>query len=262
MHLETILAQATAPGSSGAAAAAATGDSLTIKNSKGAAKIICIVGDSQADGWLQVIKPSGHDTTRGFRAVVDPLNIANLLPAGLGLTAQPQELLSVTLAGSATAGDVESAVLLVHYEDLPGVSGRFIDFEALLARADMGKMNTIQQTLTGAAAGYTGKDLITAGSNLLLANRDYAVLGITTNIACAGVCLSGPDTGYQRCTVPGAVGDGDFGRDYFAALARQFGMPLIPVINSGNRAATYLEFIQNEDNISPQVSLMLALLEN
>jgi len=261
MHLETILAQATAPGSSGAAAAAATGDSLTIKNSLSEAQIVCVVGKSQLDGWLQVIKPSGHDTTRGFRAVVDPANIANLFAAGLGLGVRPQELLSVTLAGSGTAGDVESAVMLVHYQDLPGVSGRYIDFEELRSRADMGKLNTIQATLTGSAAGYTGKELITAESNLLQANRDYAVLGITTNIPCAGICISGPDTGYQRATVPGAVGDGDFGRDFFCSLSRAMGLPLIPVINSGNKESTYLEFIQDENNISPQVSVMLALLD-
>lgn len=261
MHLETILAQATAPGSSGAAAAAATGDSLTIKNSLTAAMIVSLWGKSQSDGWMQIVKPSGHDTTRGFRAVVDPANVANLLSGGLGLVVEPQELLSMTLAGSATAGDVESGVLLVHYKDLPGVSGRFIDFEELRQRSDMSKLNTIQATLTGAAAGYTGKELITSESNLLRANRDYAVLGITTNIPCAGVCISGPDTGYQRCTVPGAVGDGDFGRDFFCSLARAFDLPLIPVINSGNKESTYLEFIQDENNVSPQVSVMLALLD-
>jgi len=261
MHLETILAQATAPGASGAAAAAATGDSLTIKNSTSEAMMVGIWGKSQSDGWLQIIKPSGHDTTRGFRAVVDPANVANLLAGGLALGVRPQELLSVTLAGSATAGDVESAIMLVHYKDLPGVQGRYIDFEELRNRADMGKLNTIQATLTGAAAGYTGKALITAASNLLQANRDYAVLGITTNIPCGGVCISGPDTGYQRATVPGAVGDGDFGRDFFCSLARAFEMPMIPVINSGNKESTYLEFIQDENNVSPQVSVMLALLD-
>jgi hypothetical protein len=261
MHLETILAQATAPGASGAAAAAATGDSLTIKNSLSQAMMISVVGKSQADGFLQIIKPSGHDTTRGFRAVVDPANVANLLPAGIPFNVRPQELLSVTLAGSATAGDVESAVMLVLYKDLPGVNARYIDFAELLERADMGKLLTIQATLTGAAAGYTGKALITASSNLLQANRDYAVMGITTNIPCAGVCISGPDTGYQRATVPGAVGDGDFGRDFFCSLARAFDMPLIPVINSGNKESTNLEFIQDENNVSPQVSVMLALLD-
>ena len=262
MHLELITAFTTAAGTSGAAAAAVTGDSLTIKNSKGAASIVALWNQNQADGWVQLVKPSGHDTTRGLRQVVDSANVMNLLAAGIPLDAEPQELLSVTIAGSATGGDVENCMMQVLYEDLPGVQGRFIDWPELMKRANMMKLSTIQATLTGAAAGYTGSELITAESDLLQANKDYAVLGITTNIACGAVYISGPDTAYQKCAVPGGVSEADYGRDWFCSLSRAMNMPLIPVINSGNKASTYFGFVQNENNISPQVSMLLALLED
>ena len=127
-------------------------------------------------------------------------------------------------------------------------------------RVEMLKLTTIQATLTGAAAGYTGSELITAESDLLQANRDYAVLGITSNVPCGSVFIVGPDTGYQKAAVPGGVSEADYGRDWFCALARSFGLPLIPVINSGNKASTFLGFTQNENNISPQVSVCLGLL--
>jgi hypothetical protein len=260
MHLELITAFTTAAGASGAAAAAVTGDSLTIKNSQSPAKIVAAWAQNQADGWMQIIKPSGHDTTRGFRAVVDGANIMNLLAAGTPLMVEPQELLSLAIAGSATSGDIENLMLQVWYDDLPGVQGRFIGWDELMTRADFGKLNTVEATLSGAAAGYTGAALINASSDLLRANRDYAVLGITTNIPVGAVFVQGPDTAYQKAAVPGGVSEADYGRDWFCSLARAFNGAHIPVINSGNKNSTYFGFVQNENNVSPQVSMNLALL--
>lgn len=259
MHTELITATTTAAGASGAAAAAATGDSLTIKNSKGSAYILQVWTHFQADGFWQLITPTSHDTTRGFRAVIENGNIDNILPDGISLEVQPQELLSITHAGSATAGDVELSCMLVHYPDLPGVSGRYLRFNELLRRAE--SLTTLQATITGAAAGYTGGELITSESDLLRANRDYAILGMTTNVPCAALTITGPDTGYTRMGVPGQATDTDAGRDYFCALSRKFDLPLIPIINSGNKASTTIGILQNENNVSPQVSLILALLK-
>lgn len=261
MHLELLTTTTTAAGTGGAAAAAATGDSLTIKNSKGPATLLAVWTHFQADGYLQIVKPSGHDTTRGFRAVIDSGTITNLLPAGIGLELMPQELLQVTHAGSGTAGDVDLAHFLIQYDDLPGVSSRLIKWAQLQSRADFKKLVTVQATLTGAAAGYTGTELLTAESDLLQANQDYAVLGITTNVACGSVWIQGPDTGYQRIAAPGNVEEQETGRDWFCQLARAFDMPLIPVINSGNKASTNIGFTQNENNVNPSVSLTLALLK-
>lgn len=259
MHLELITAQATQP-NTGAAATAATGDSLTVKNSKGRAHILAMWVMLQADGFLQISKPSGHDTTRGWRQVCDTGSIMNLLPNGVPLDIEPQELLSVTIAGSNTSGDVDTACLQVLYEDLPGVNSRLIDWPTLQRKAETLKLNTIQATLAGTAAGYTGSELITAESDLLQANRDYAVLGITTSTPVASVFIVGPDTGYQRAAVPGGVSEADYGRDWFCALSRAYGQPTIPVINSGNKASTYFGFVQNENNVSPVISMSLALL--
>jgi hypothetical protein len=261
MHLELISVGATAPGSSGAAAAPYGQDSLTIKNSLTAGMILAIWAQQQADGFVQITKPSGHDTTRGWRQVVDAATISNLLAGGFSLDVEPQELLSVLIAGSATGGVVENAFMQVLYEDLPGVNSRMIGWEEAMERTEWSKLLTIQCTLTGAAAGYTGEELITAESDLLMANRDYAVLGMTTNVEVGALYIYGPDTGYQRAAVPGGISEADYGRDWFCSLARAYGMPLIPVINSGNKQSTRIGFVQNENNVSPEVSISLALLD-
>jgi hypothetical protein len=257
MHLETISFAATQP-NTGAAAAALTGDSLTIKNSKGTASIIAWWPWQQVDGYQQMITPTAHDTTRGVRFVSEANEITSFLPAGIPLEVQPQELMSIQIAGSNTAGDVELGVMLVRYDDLPGVTSRMIGYGDLLRRVE--KLTTLQVTLTGAATGYTGEELITAESDLLHANRDYAVLGFLTNVPCAGIYLKGPDTGYQRVTCPGGSLDPDEAREWFCWLSRTQGKPHIPIFNSGNKASTYVGFIQNENNISPVISMTLALL--
>ncbi len=258
MHLEAIAYSATAPGA-GAPAAAVTGDSLVIKNSKGPAKILAAWGRQQVEGFQQFSFPSGHDTTRGYRVNVEAGLPQQLLCTGIGMEVQPQELVSITIAGSAVAGDVEQGLLMMHYDDLPGVDGRFITWEQVKSRAQL--HTTVSATLTGTAAGWTGSELITAESDLLRANRDYAVLGATTNTLCAAVAISGPDTAYQRCPVPGNPDTSQELQDWFSYIARAYGRPMIPVINSGNKASTFISFLQNEDNITPLVTLYLALLK-
>jgi hypothetical protein len=257
MHTELLSYSATQP-NTGLAAAAVTGDSLVVKNSRSKASALAIWGSQQVDGWQQIITPSAHDTTRGLRLVVDLSESAPLLPWGVSLDLQPQETISITIAGSNVAGDVELGCMLIHYPDLPGVSSRGMTWAALGNKID--KITTIQATITGAATGYTGDELITSESDLLMANRDYAVLGYETSVACGAIGIIGPDTGYCRQAGPGTL-DADITRDWWCQLARAHDMALIPVINSGNKASTKIFILQNENNVSPVISLTLALLK-
>jgi hypothetical protein len=259
MHIETIAYQATAPGTaSGAIGTAVGGDSLIIKNGQGPATLLQAWNMNQTAGYHQLTFPSGHDTTRGFRYNAGTAADAKLT-FGVGMEVEPQETITPTIVGSATGGDVETGILLVKYPNLPGVTGRYTTWSQLVQRTE--KVTTVSATLTGAAAGYTGSELINAESDLLRANRDYAVLGMTTSLSCAAVCLRGPDTGYQRVSVPGNPDESQQLQEWFCLLARAYDDALIPIINSGNRNATFIDFVQNENNISPLVTVYLALLK-
>jgi hypothetical protein len=258
MHTELVTFSATQP-NTGGAATALTGDSLVIKNSRGPAHIIAWWAQQQVDGFQQLVTPTAHDTTRGFRQVVEANNIDSILPPGMAIEVQPQELMSITIAGSNTAGDVELGMMLIHYGNLPGVESRAIKWSEMNRRAET--LTTVQMTLAGAAAGYTGAELITAESDLLRANRDYAIVGATTSTACGAITIIGPDTGYVRTAVPGQASDADIGVDWFGRLSRQFDLATIPVINSGNKASTTIGIVQNENNVSPVISITLALLK-
>lgn len=260
MHTEILSWSATAPGAAGAAATALTGDSLTVKNSRGSGspRIVDLWAMQQTSGFQQIAFPSGHDTTRGYRYGTEAGDTSSKLPALQSLKVESQELLTITVAGSATAGDVELGCALVHYPDLAGVNDRALTVSGLSGKVE--KLTTIFCTITGTAAGYTGGELITAESNLLLANRDYAILGGNTTVDCLAVTIIGPDTGYARIAFPGADQDADEVSGYFVKLAAMMETALIPVINSGNREATTVGIVQDENNVSVVVTLFLALL--
>lgn len=257
-HLELVTASATAPGASGAAATALVGDTLTVKNGRGPAHIVALWADFQAAGFVQVVTPSMHDTSRGFRARVRAGNVKNLLPEGMSLVVQPQETLSVTIAGSAIAGDVELVSMLVLYGDLPGSGQRMIDWSELLKR--MQKLTTIDVTLAG-VSGYSAGEALNAETDLLLANRDYAIIGGHVSAETATIAVAGPDTGNVRVGFPAEESEPDLSINWFPRLSRSLGTPLIPVVNSGNKASTLISMVQDENNITPGATLVLALLD-
>jgi hypothetical protein len=259
MHLRLNTFTATAAAAGGSAAAAVTGDSLTVENGKGAVRILALWAQLQAAGFIQVNSASAHDTTRGWRARVGAANITPENPIGFDWQVRPQELLGVTIGEAGTVGDIASVCALMQYDDLPGIQGRYMTYAEVQKR--VARLTTIEATITaGAGGGYTGEELITAESDLLRANSDYAVLGITCSVNCAAVTLRGPDFGNVRIGVPGDIADHDLNAQFFAVLSRAYGLPAIPIFNSGNRAQTFIGVVQNENAAAVPVTIHLGLL--
>lgn len=259
-HIETIGFTATAPGTSGAAAAAVAGDSLVIKNGKSPV-IMGLACDFQGAGFAQVVFPTGHDTTRGMRQPVAAGEPTPRIPVGVALPITAQETMAVTVAGSATAGDVENGILLIGYEEMPGSQQNLIKWSACMKR--MVKFTTVYATLAvGTGGTWSGEEALNADSDLLIANREYALLGMEFLNECAAVSIKGPDTAGVRIAVPGSVEFADLSMNYFAAMSRAFGdETLIPVINSANKSNTLLQVLGDENGGTVTVALQLCLLD-
>lgn len=255
-HFELVTCTAVQP-NTGAAAAAASGDSLTIKNGRKPI-ILTAWGLNQVAGWVGIMSPSAHDTTRGYRARVVASQADLILPLGVGIEVEPQELLSVTIAGSNTAGDMEQCMMLIGYDELPGSDQQKLTWGQFTSRLE--KLVSVDVSITAVASVYT-EELITADSDLLKANRQYAVLGAKTSIECGAITLRGPDTANVKVGVPGNELDGDLTAGFFGLLARSFDAALIPVINSSNKAATYIGAHADENGATVLVSLILGLLK-
>jgi hypothetical protein len=257
MHIEILTTQATAA-STGAAATANTGDSLVIKNGKGVIKSLCSWASRQVAGFTQTIVPSSHDTTRGYRAGCPIGTGLMTVPLGLSLEFSGQETIAQTIAGSAVAGDIELDSHLLFYADFPGIQMRSISDAQLRSRMDM--LLSVESSIAAVATGQYSEEAITADSDLLRANRDYAVIGMTSRTAAHALTLKAPDFGNARIGVPGALRP-ELGAQFFAMLSRIHGLPVIPVFNSGNKAQVSVGFCADENAAATLVTLHLALLK-
>lgn len=265
MNLEVISAQSTASAAAGSAATALTGDTLLVRAGKGSIRIVAAWSSSNTNVLTsQVVFPSGHDTTRGIRVVnpAGPIATQNagslILPLGVSVPLDAQETIAITHFAAATAGDVDNTSLLLAYDDFPGIQGRYISAEELDRRRE--KCTTIVSTVTDAGAGGYSEEIITVDSDLLRANRDYALVGITSATAAHALTFLTPDNGNTRVAVPGNLRQ-EVTSQWFSLLARAHGERFVPIFNSGNKAAIKVGFVGDENAGNRTITAHLVLLK-
>jgi len=259
--LEVITGFATAPGTTFTALTMAAGNSATIRNTPLDKKIALLTlwVDNQAAGTFRVRSPKLHDNVQGIRVDVTASDVVELMPAGVGQRLFPQDLLTLEITGSATAGDVETAALLVWYEDLPGQAARLIGIDELNKRGQylIGVENTLA---LGTAGGYSGEEAVNVEFDLFKANTDYALVGYLVDTEAAVIRWRGADTGNLGVGGPGNETLRHVTSEWFARLTRVFNMPLIPVFNSANRAGILLDGAQDENGADPTVTSLFVEL--
>lgn len=259
--LELLTGFVTAPSTTLTALTMASGNSLTVRNAAAESKVslVQLWADNQSAGILRLRSPQLHDNVEGLRFRVVASEVDPLLPSGALQPLRAQDPLVAELSGSATAGDIETACILIHYADLPGVSGRFIDPVALAERVV--NVLTVENSIaTGTAGGYSGEEAINAEFGLLKANKDYALLGYHVSAECAAVRYRGVDLGNLGLGGPGNDTDKHITGRWFIHLSEATGLPLIPVFNSANAAGILIDCAQDEVGTDVIVSTILAEL--
>src|SRR5439155_4853976 len=236
--LDTVTATGTAIGAALAALTINAGDSFTIKNASLSSDVwlLNFWVDAQLAGIVRIRSPKFHDNTDAIRSRTRVNCLEPLLPWGFPQRLTPQDTEIVELQGSVTAGDIESVVQVIYYADLPVQAGRFLTYDAARQRMANFFGNRLAITV-GSTAAYSGARAINAVQDLLKANTDYAVFGMTSDLRVSAICLKGPDTGNVRVSVPGGadvLGALRYGADWFRWLSLGYSMPLIPFINSAN----------------------------
>jgi len=263
---ELIGMQATQPNTGAAVAIAANSGTttLTLRNSSKRPNIRQIWSKHQTAGFFQPILNSQHDTTRNFRFNSPANSLAMHTPWDLDMFANSNETIIGTISGSNVAGDVETAVMLAEYEELGGMQGAFIDGDELARRAS-GILTTVSLALTGAAVaggGWTGALAVSGGASALLkGSRNYAVLGMTTDINCPAIGIQGPCTGNYRYGCPGDSLQIEKQHQWFKLASGLSNEAMIPVLNASDAASTQISILSDENAISPNITLFLALLK-
>lgn len=262
--LDTVISSGTAIGATLAATTINAGDSFTVKNASLQSRVWLVNywADMQAAGQVRIRSPKLHDNIDALRSRTRINNLEPLLPYGVPQLLYPQDTEIVELAGSATAGDIESVVQLLYYEDLPGQQARLFSPDALKPKIKNLFGNRLAITV-GSTAAYSGARAINADQDLLKANTDYAVMGMTSDLRVSAICLRGPDTGNLRVSVPGwADVNGSMRRGawFFRELSFWYNLPLIPVINSANKGASQVDVMGDENGGTANITVWLAEL--
>jgi hypothetical protein len=257
-HIEIVTASATAAATTGTAATALTGDTLVIKNGKNI-DILAAWQTNQTAGFGQLIFPTAHETTRGYRANAPIGTNPALFSFGTKMALEAQETLAPLIAATAVAGDVENVTYLIRYTDSPGMDAHLITPEEVLRRVD--KWTTIENSLASTAGpSYGTPELFTADSDLMKANREYAIVGLTPRTAVHAVYVQTPDSGNVRFGGPGILRQ-EVSSQWFMILSRTHGEPLVPVFNSAGKNNCFIGVVTDENAGTFVVDLHLALLK-
>lgn len=260
--LDTVVSTGTAINTTLAATTIAAGDAFQIKNGAPNSDILLLQlwVDNQAAGSVRIRTAKMHDNVDAMRYRVLAGVIKPLIPVGAPQKLYPQDVETVELAGSATAGDIESVVQQIYYADLQGQAARLQTWDQIKGR--IRNLLGLRVAITlGSTAGYNGSRAINADVDLLKANQDYALLGMTTDTECAAVCLRGPDTANLRVAVPGEPDLTEDSSWWFRWLSVNYMLPTIPIINSANRGGTLVDAVNDENGGTANVVLHLAELQ-
>lgn len=236
---EVLAGRVTNPGATITALTANTGDSFQVKNFALAdyAYLENLWAEEASAGVLRIISPRLHDNVQGLRfraAANDPAPLIGYRPEQ---RLYAQDILSVALSGG--GAETDNGFLLVYYPDLPGIDQQLMTWDETEPRI-VNLLGQETQTTTSATAGdWSGGTAINATFDNLKANTFYAILGYEADTRLGAVAYRGPDVGNIRVGGPGSLTRLET-REWFVNLSVMTGRPHIPVINSANKAATFL----------------------
>ena len=245
--IDTISGFNVAPGSTFNAWNLAVGDTLQVRNSNPAKHTLMLEAwaHNQVAGTTRIRSPKLHDNVQGIRFAVPANSVDFNMPYPVSQVLYPQDVLIAEGTGSSVAGQIESGSILVYYEDLPGVAGRFLAPQDLVKRG-VNVVNVEIALTPSAAGGYSGQLALNSQFDLLQANTDYCCVGYLCSARCCTVSLRGPDTGNLRCSGPGEPLKRDQTVEWFWKLSNFTGLALCPVINSANKQGTFCDCVQNQ----------------
>jgi hypothetical protein len=257
--LECICGFVTAPGTTQTNLTMATGNSLTIRNAPITSNPLLLAAwvNAFGVGVLRIKSPRLHDNVQGVRLNTLAALPLPLWPLSLAQKLVPQDTLTEDLSGSATGGKIETAFNLIYYPDCPGVAARLASPADVFAR--MANIVGVEIDCNpGAGGGWTGARALNYSYDVLKANTDYALLGYIPSVNCGAVRFTGVDTGNVGVAGPGSVTAPQLTTRWFVELSDRFGLPLIPILNSANRAGISVDVSQDQAATAVNVTAILA----
>ncbi len=246
--LEVVAGFATNPSTTLTALTASTSQSFTVRGtdiSKGTWLLSSWAFNATA-GELRIRSPRLHDFFSGIRNRVTANFVGPLFldPSGASYAQRlyAQDALTVELTGG--AAELDTATLLIGYEDLGGVAGRFIDTPTLYKIGL--NVVTVEVTVTAVATGnFGGAVAISSSIDNLIANTDYAILGGLTDTRGDTARITGVDFGNLGVGFPLEPALRSLTSNWFMKFSDSFAGAWIPVFNSANKTQTTIDVQTN-----------------
>src|SRR5260370_12441797 len=177
--VEVVAGFATNPGATVSVLTPRAGTSFVVRNTDPAQAVwlLSSFAFNATAGELRIRSTKLHDFQQGIRNRVTAAFTAPLFPGHTnGAFAQrvyAQDALTVELTGG--AAELDTAAVLILYEDLQGASGRFID-QAFLKKNGL-NLVTVEVTVTAVATGnFGGAVAVNSPNDNLIPNTHYAIL--------------------------------------------------------------------------------------
>jgi len=261
--MEVIAGFATNPGATLTTLTMSTGLSATVRGTD-TTKGTWLIGAwafCATAGELRITSPRLHDQVQGIRNRVTAAYTAPLIcgyyNGGYAQRLYAQDNLTIQVSGG--GAELDCAALLVGYDDLAGVAGRYIDYPTLLKSGI--NIVTAEVTVTAVTTGnFGGAVAINSTNDNLIANTDYAIIGGMTDTRGCAVRVSGVDLGNLGVGFPAEPTIREQTNSWFMALSNAFSAPYIPVINSANKTATTIDVQTNGAGGTYIVNLQLVQL--
>ncbi len=252
--LELLTGFATAPGATFTGLTMASGNTLTVRNARLDSRVwlLDLWAFNNAAGTFRVRSPKLHDNVQGIRVPVTASDATPLLHRGWVQRLVPQDVLTAEITGSAVAGQIETASMLLWYEDVPLQGARFIDKPTLLSNG-ISEQGVSLAITTGVGGGYTGQRAVNADNDNFKANTDYALVGYQVSAAGASVRWQGIDVGNLGIGGPCIVTSKMVTASWFVRLSEHYAMPLIPVFNSANKGAILVDVATSQAGVAVTV---------
>lgn len=248
--------------------AAADGDSLAIRYYGEGTKATLLEvwgGNNASKCDFSLRSPLLHDNTRGIR-------FAHMFnPTQSGADGNPQVYLgpyrtqplvptdTLVAEVNGTAADDVALTSLVYYEGGGTPAARLMGYQEVLNRMKNLVGIRVSPAPVAATSTYGTAEAINADDDRLKANKDYALLGLTTDLPFTTLALNGPDTANFRVAIPGHR-DAHYTSDFFMDMSRRLNLPCVPIINANNRANTMVRLADVGGGTAPLVSLLFAEL--
>jgi len=235
--MEVVTGRVLNPGATITALTANTGSSFTVKDfpASSPAYLEGLWAQNATAGVVRVHSARMHDDVQGIRFTSPAALIRNYMGDRAEQKLYPNDPLRFEQSGG--GAETDSAAMLFYYNELPGIAARLAMWEQVKSR--IVNHLTVEVPVAGpvTAGDWSAGTAITALTDLLKADTDYAILGYQSGTQALAVGISNSDTGNLRVGGPGTTESLET-RDWFQRLSVAHGTPHIPVFNSNNRGST------------------------